>query len=162
MPTPAELTDRFWSALKSDRTVMLGLVGVEDGLSQPMTALVDDDAAPGTIWIFSSVETDLVQEAGARHPALLHFAAKGHGLFATVEGDLVADNDREMIERLWNPFVAAWYQGGKDDPKLQLLRFEPEHAKIWLNESSAFAGLKVLMGRDPKQDYNGKVAEVRL
>ena len=29
-----------------------------------------------------------------------------------------------MIDRLWNPFVAAWFEG-KDDPKLQLLRFDP-------------------------------------
>jgi hypothetical protein len=25
MPTPRELEDKFWSALKSDRTMMLGL-----------------------------------------------------------------------------------------------------------------------------------------
>jgi general stress protein 26 len=67
-----------------------------------------------------------------------------------------------MIDKLWNPFVAAWYEGGKDDPKLQLLRFEPEHAQIWLNENSLFAGLKVLLGRDPKSDYDDKTAEVRL
>jgi general stress protein 26 len=162
MPTPADLTERFWKQLKSDRTVMLGLVGVEDGLSQPMTALVDDEAAPGVIWIFSSIETDLVEATGARHTALMHFADKGHDLFATVEGELIADNDPAMIDKLWNPYVAAWYQDGKRDPKLQLLRFEPEYAKIWLNESSAFAGLKVMMGRDPKKDYDGKIAEVRL
>ena len=30
MPTPREFEDKFWSALKSDRTMMLGLDGVED------------------------------------------------------------------------------------------------------------------------------------
>ena len=38
MPTPRELEDKFWSALKSDRTMMLGLDGVEDGHARPMTA----------------------------------------------------------------------------------------------------------------------------
>ncbi|HEX2559403.1 pyridoxamine 5'-phosphate oxidase family protein [Phenylobacterium sp.] len=161
MADQREITEKFWKAVKSDRTVMLGLVGVEDGMSQPMTALLEDDAG-GPLWIFSSKDTDLVQELGGASPALMHFSSKGHELFATVEGQLIADNDRAAIERLWNPYVAAWYQGGKDDPKLQLLRFEPEHAQIWLNENSLFAGVKTLLGRDPKKDYGDKVAEVRL
>mgnify|MGYP006140606399 CR=1 FL=1 len=45
-----------------------------------------------------------------------------------------------MIDRLWNPFVAAWYQEGKDDPKLALLRLDAERAEIWENGSSLIAG----------------------
>lgn len=161
MADEREITEKFWKAVKSDRTVMLGLVGVEDGRSQPMTALLEDDDG-GPLWIFTAKDTDLVQELGQRAPALIHFASKGHDLFATVEGELVADNDPAAIERLWNPWVAAWYEGGKNDPKLQLLRFEPDQAQIWLNENSLFAGVKTLLGRDPKKDYGDKVAEVRL
>ena len=72
------------------------------------------------------------------------------------------DNDRATIDRLWNPFVAAWFEGGKDDPKLQLIRFDPEAAQIWLNDNSLFAGVKMLFGADPKQEYKDKVAEVDL
>jgi general stress protein 26 len=72
------------------------------------------------------------------------------------------DNDRAVIDRLWNRFVAVWYEGGKDDPKLVLLRFDAEHAEIWLNESSIFTGIKLLMGSDPKKDYKDKMATVSL
>jgi len=161
MTTPAELEAKFWKALKSDRTVMLSLAGVEDGMGQPMTAQIEDDAG-GPIYIFTAKDTDLVQAIGARHAAAINFASKGHELFAAVDGELIADNDRATIDRLWNPFVAAWFEGGKDDPKLQLLRFEPGRAQIWLNEHSLFAGIKMLLGKDPKNDYQDKVAEVRL
>ena len=67
-----------------------------------------------------------------------------------------------MIDQLWNRFVAAWYPGGKDDPKLQLIRLDPEHAKVWLNENSLWAAVKLLLGSDPKRDYKDKVADVRL
>ena len=50
------------------------------------------------------------------------FTSKGHDLFATVHGRLSLDNDRAVIDRLWNCYVAAWYERGKDDPKLALLR----------------------------------------
>ena len=71
-------------------------------------------------------------------------------------------NDPEMIDRLWNRFVAAWYEGGKTDPKLVLLRFDPQEAEIWENASSLVAGLRLLLGADPKEDYEDKVAKVLL
>ncbi len=162
MTDTAEITAKFWKALRSDMTLMLGLVGVEEGHAQPMTAQLDGDEDAGPIWFFTSTETDLVRAMGPSHRAAAQFASKGHEVFASVEGQLVVDNDRAAIDRLWNRFVAAWFEGGKDDPKLQLLRFEPEHAQVWMNEHSLFAGVKVLLGRDPKQDYKDKTAEVEL
>ncbi len=160
MSKEADLAAKFWKSLKSDRTAMVGLVGVEGGRAQPLTALVENDDG-GPIWFFTSSESDLVGQLASPRKALLHFAAKGHDLFASVEGDLAVDTDRATVERLWNPFVAAWFEG-KDDPKIRLLRFDAGDAQIWLNEHSLFAGLKMLLGSDPKRDYADKVAETRL
>lgn len=160
MTTPDDLEKRFWKALKSDRTVMLGLDGVEDGHTRPMTVLCDGDRSP--LWIFTARDNGIVQRLAEGHRAIATFTSKGHDLYATLHGNLVIDNDRAAIDRLWNPFVAAWYEGGKDDPKLVLLRFDAERAEIWRDGSSLVAGVKMLLGVDPKQDYAGKVAEVRL
>ena len=162
MPTPTEIEEKFWKALKSDRTMMLGLVGVDDGLGQPMTATTGDRDGRGPIWVFTAKDTDFCQAMGDRHAAIINFASKGHDVFAAVDGEIVVDNDRATVDRLWNPFVAAWYPGGKDDPNLQLVRFEPTSAQIWLNENSLFAGMKMLLGSDPKKDYADKMTEVRL
>ena len=94
--------------------------------------------------------------------AIATFASKGHDLFATVHGQLSVQNDRVVIDRLWNSFIAAWYEQGKADPKLVLLRLDPERAEIWLNGNSLIAGLRILLGRDPKQDYKENVAKVAL
>ncbi|WP_165188144.1 pyridoxamine 5'-phosphate oxidase family protein [Caulobacter soli] len=160
MSKETELAAKFWKSLKSDRTAMVGLVDVEDGRAQPLTALVENDDR-GPIWFFTSSESDLVAQLTSHRKAILHFASKGHDLFASVEGDLAVDTDRATIDRLWNPFVAAWFEG-KDDPKIRLLRFDAGDAQIWLNENSLFAGLKMLLGSDPKKDYADKVAETRL
>ena len=63
---------------------------------------------------------------------------------------------------MWNRYVAAWFEGGKQDPKLALLRLDPERAEIWMDASSLVAGIKLLLGIDPKKDYRDKVAEVLL
>ena len=160
MASEAEITEKFWKALKSDMTVMLGVQGVEHDKTQPMTAQMLDDAH--YVWFFTTKDNGLVENMRRNDRAIMTFASKGHDLFATVDGRLELDNDRATIDRLWNPFAAAWYEGGKDDPNLQLIRLDPISAQIWLNENSAFAGLKTLLGRDPKKDYQDKVAEVAL
>ncbi|HWT52615.1 MAG TPA: pyridoxamine 5'-phosphate oxidase family protein [Caulobacter sp.] len=161
MSKEAELTAKFWKALKSDRNVMLGLPEIDGGHSQPMSALIDGDHS-GPMWMFTASETDLVQALDTEgRDALMHFASKGHDLFAVVEGRLRIDTDYETVERLWNPFTAAWFEG-KDDPRLRLLRFDPADAQIWLNENSFFAGVRLMLGMDPKEMYRDKVAEVRL
>ena len=160
MTSPKDIEAKFWSALKSDMTLMLGLNGVDDGHARPMTAQVEEKHSP--MWFFTARDNGIVQNLDQGTRAIATFAAKGHGLFATIHGDLKIDNDRAVIDRLWNRFVAVWYEGGKDDPKLVLLRFDAEHAEIWLNESSIFTGIKLLMGSDPKKDYKDKVANVSL
>src|SRR5262245_5295159 len=161
MPTPQELETKLWKALESDRTVMLGLDGAEEGHTRPMTAQVENGRGP--IWFFTSKDNQLVRSLGSGSDrAIATFASKGHDLFASFHGRLSVDNDRATIDRLWNRFVAAWYEGGKDDPKLALLRLDADRAEIWIDASSLVAGVKMLLGVDPKKDYKGKVAEVSL
>jgi hypothetical protein len=97
MTDGATIEAKFWKALKSDMTVMLGVDG--EGDAQPTTAQLDGDEAGGPIWFFTSTEIDLAKAS----------------------------------------------TGGRDDPKLQLLRFDPGKAQIWLNERSLF-------GFKPDQD----------
>jgi general stress protein 26 len=163
MTPETEIEQKFWKALAADRTTMLGFVGDETGHSQPMTAQILHDADErGPIWFFTARDTDLARGLGGERRAMLQFSAKGHELFASVQGELFVDNDRATIDELWNRYVAAWYEGGKDDPKLLLLRFEPDRAQLWLNENSLVAGVKLLLGRDPKQEYQDKVADIHL
>jgi general stress protein 26 len=160
MSDPHDLAESFWRKLEADRTMMLGLDGVEDGHARPMTAQFERDGGP--IWFFCSSDNSLLGLLPINDRAIATFAAKDHALFATVHGRLQLDMDPATIDRLWNRYVAAWFEGGRDDPKLRLLRLDPEQAEIWQNENSLMAGVKMALGIDPKADYRDKVATVDL
>ena len=167
MTNETEIKEKFWKALKSDRTMFLGLAGGDDGHARPMTAQLDDEGQDGDdyhgpIWFFTSTDNHLYQQIMSGSRAMAHFTSKGHDVWATVHGTLSQSHDRTVIDRLWNRFVAAWYEGGKDDPKLALIRLDPENAEIWIDASSVVAGIKMLIGLDPKEDYKDKVAKVAL
>ncbi len=158
MADKREFEAKFWKSIRSDMTVMVGVSGIDP---RPMTAQFDGDRK--TIYFFTASDTELAGKLARARKATLVYASKKHDLFATVHGTLRIDSDRATIDRLWNRFVAAWFEKGKDDPKLRLLRFDPADAQIWLDASSLVAGAKMFMGLgDPKQDYKDSVAKVPL
>jgi general stress protein 26 len=164
--TDSEIRAKFWKALDSDMTMFLGLAEGQDGHARPMTAQLDEllwegDSYRGPIWFFTATDNSLYQQIGANSRAMAHFVSKGHDVWATVHGALSTTQDRATIDRLWNRFVAAWYDG-KEDPKIALIRLDPEDAQIWIDASSLVAGIKMFLGIDPKEDYKDKVAEVTL
>ncbi|MGE0666592.1 MAG: pyridoxamine 5'-phosphate oxidase family protein [Sphingomonadales bacterium] len=160
MTTPKDLEAKFWKALDADRTMMLGLEGRPELAPRPMTGLIEHGHGP--IWFFTARDNAIVEHLGGAAPGFATFVSKGHDLFASVHGMVTVDNDRAVIDRLWNRYVAAWFEGGKDDPSLTLLRFDADRAEIWADASSLVAGIKILLGMDPKKEYRDKVAEVRL
>ena len=156
------LRKAFWEALDDSPFVMLGLEGVEDTQTRPMTAQVDvpedgDKDDGGQIYFFASKTDGVGKAVTANDRAVATFAAKNHGLFAHIHGTLTLSDDRAVIERLWNPFIAAWYKDGKTDPDLQLIKFNTENATIWEAEKSSTlkaTALKALFNVDPGKEHS--------
>ena len=158
------LARKFWKDLDDSPFVMLGLKGVDDDQTRPMTAQVDvpedgDKHDGGQIYFFASKTDGVGKAVSSTSRAVATFVGKGHGLFAHLHGTLVPTDDRAVIDRLWNPFVAAWYKDGKDDPDLQLLRFDTESADVWEATPGATlkaAALKTLFNVDPGKDHKAE------
>ena len=166
MTNETEIKAKFWKTLKSDRTMFLGLANGENGHARPMTAQLDDEGQDGDdyhgpIWFFTSTDNGLYQQINMEARAMAHFVSKDHNVWATVHGMLSTSQDPATIDRLWNRFVAAWYES-KGDPKIALIKLDAESAEIWIDASSVVAGIKMLIGIDPKEDYKDKAAEVAL
>jgi general stress protein 26 len=164
MPDDREIEEKFWTALKDSPFMMLGIEGARDGATQPMTAQLEgEDQSAGRLWFFTAKDHDLIRAMGQSNRAIAAYAAKDHGLFASLRGTLTLINDRDTGDRLWNPVVAQWYEG-KDDPKMVLIRFEVDDAKIWLSDLKGFLRpvLNKLLGRKPEAGEKENVAEVSL
>jgi general stress protein 26 len=157
-----KLEKKLWDELDSSPFVMLGLQGVDDSFTRPMTAQVDDRQ----IYFFASRSEDLVKGLARTNRAIATFASKGHDLFASINGTLTIDNDRAVIDRLWNPIVSSWYKDGKDDPDLALIRFDTKKADVWeaaAGSTLKAAALKMFFNIDPgKEHQSDHRAEVPL
>jgi general stress protein 26 len=83
---------------------------------------------------------------------------------ACIHGALSIDQDRERIDRYWNPVVAAWYPDGKDDPQLTLVRFDGEDGRVWVSDKGVLGfGYQILKANLTKTLPDaGGVADVNL
>ena len=160
MADDAEIESKFWKDLKSSPFVMLGLDGARDGHTQPMAAKTDGDHGP--IWFFTTKDNTLVQAMAQSHRAIATYTGKGHDMFASIHGTLVMDNDPATIDRLWDGHTEAWFDGGKDDPRLCLIRLDTDKAELWKGGSSFGAAVTRLLGKDPKESYKDNIAKVTL
>jgi len=162
--TETKLRNQFWKALEDSPFMMVGLEGVDDDQTRPMTAQVDvsengNKEDGGQIYFFATNSDGVGRNITGAKRAVATFAAKDHGLFAHVLGSLVPSDDRAVIDRLWNPFVAAWYKDGKSDPDLKLLRFETDKATIWeaaKGSTLKAAVLKTLFHVDPVKEHSAE------
>jgi general stress protein 26 len=160
MADDAAIESKFWKELKGSPFVMLGLHGARDGHTQPMAAKFEDDQGP--IWFFTTKDNTLVQAMAEAHRAIATYTSKGHDVFASIHGTLVVDNDPATIDRLWDGHTESWFDGGKDDPRLCLIRLDTDKAELWLGGSSFGAAVTRLLGKDPKETYKDNIAKVTL
>ena len=151
-----DIRKQFWKALADSPHVMIGATREREH-HIPMRAQLDKDAH-SAFWFFTATDNRL---AGGG-PAMAQFASKGHDLFACISGTLRRESDRAVLDRLWNNSIAAWYEGGKDDPGLVLLRFDLDDAEIWTADPGIKGMFKLATGMTMKESDLGRHAEVAL
>jgi general stress protein 26 len=123
---------RLWAEIDKLHTGMLGIVDGEPQHFQPMTAFSDPDN--GRLWFFTRTDTDMARDVAGGRQAMFILQAKDQEMQACIGGELTVRIDRQMLEKFWNPHVAAWYPQGKDDPHLTMLCLACEDARVWISQ----------------------------
>jgi general stress protein 26 len=152
----AEIREHMWKAMAKSPFVMIGLVGSRDH-QEPMTAQLDADAN-GEFWFYCNRDNRIAKGG----EAMAQFVSKGHDIFACIHGTLVEETRPEIIDRYWSNQTEAWFEGGRNDPNLMMLRFELMHAEIWEGDQSLSGKFKMLTGQTIRPDEAGSHAEVAL
>jgi general stress protein 26 len=49
---------------------------------------------------------------------------------------MVQSQDTDKLDELWSPIAAAWFEAGRDDPKVTLLQLTLLEAAVWATTDS--------------------------
>ena len=155
MSDAQSLKHDLWKKMAESPFIMVGLTGSSEH-SEPLTAQLDEDQVD-TLWFFVGKDNRLV--SGGR--AMAQFVSKGHDFFACLAGEVRADKDPMMVDKLWSKQVEAWFPLGKADPNLTLLRFDIADAELWESDISLSGKLKMIFGGTIQPSEEGSHAKVQ-
>lgn len=111
------------------RTVMVTFVTPEGHLHAiPMTAQ-DNKDFDGTVWFIGTKKSELVQYIPDSPQVNLAYHSGEDYISITGTAELVEDSAK--LEELWSSAYNAFFEQGKEDPNVQLIRVECHGAEYW-------------------------------
>ncbi len=150
MTNKLKILKEFWEKLDDSPFVMLGIPS-QAAHSMPMNAVFDDDI-PNTLFFYTSRDNRAFQALPQDNKAMVQFSSKGHDFFACLSGTLSATTDPALIDKFWSNPVEAWYENGKKDPNLVMLRLDLEDAEMWRSDMDVIGMFKLLTGSTIDQE----------
>lgn len=125
--------------------------------SIPMSRQEVDDQ--GNIWFLFSAESDTYKHLQQNKEVSLTFGDIKSYEFLSINGTGEVSRDAARIDKYWNDMIAAWFEKGKEDPNIRILKITPAEAHYWDNKTnklitffkvaaSAVTGSKMDIGRE--------------
>ncbi|WP_417721927.1 pyridoxamine 5'-phosphate oxidase family protein [Salipiger sp.] len=127
-----DLKHAFWKQLADVRA---GLLAADGERPVPMSPTPDEEAT--AIWFITAKGTAADRAATGGGEASFHVADSKAHLYANVFGTLTVVNDGRKLDEIWNAVAAAWFEDGRKDSSIQLVKFTPHEAEVWSGDGGA-------------------------
>jgi len=103
---------------------------------------VTDD---GCCWFLSSTQSDKNRDIASDPRVCLIFSDTSTYSYLHVSGQATIHTDRESVSAHWSALANAWFDG-KDDPRVSVIRVQPEQGRYWETKSGkVVAGIKMAL-----------------
>lgn len=97
--------------------------------SRPMSVQDIDDE--GNLWFISSSDSNKHFEIKQDNQVQLFFSNINSSQYLSVYGYAYIFRDQKKIEELWSPIAKAWFEEGKKNPKVTVIKVAPADAYYW-------------------------------
>lgn len=122
----------LWKLIKGNRFAMLTHRHPNGRLhSHPLTTQ-NRSLEPGDpLYFFVARETELGQRLLADGNVCVSYADPDKDVYISISGMARISENMDTKRRLFNALAKAWFPGGADDPNLELVEVEIQHAEYW-------------------------------
>ncbi|MEO7046824.1 MAG: pyridoxamine 5'-phosphate oxidase family protein [Ferruginibacter sp.] len=162
MESNKEQMDKFKELINEVRTCIFITKSAEGKLrGRPMaTAKVEDD---GSIWFFTNEYSGKVQEISHQNQIFLSYSSPSKNSYVVLTANATLSDDKAKMKELWNPIMKAWFPEGLEDPKILLVKADPEEVEYWDNSSNKIVVLfnmvkAAVTGKGYSEGEHGKLS----
>lgn len=152
-----EHKQKIWKMIKDIKVGMLVTLDNDTLRARPMHLVQNE--YDGTLWFFTRRSAEKVFEAASDHDVCLSFSDQEEGVYVSLSGKANLTDDRELIEKYWNSFIAAWFPEGKNDADVALLEIKVEMGEHWNSKESKAFQLYEITKANLKKDATPNLGE---
>jgi len=120
---------QLWHQLENRRSSMLMIEAAKPAL-QPVSHFADPER--GLVWFICSRDSALVSAFKDVAPARLNFVSNSEDYFASLSGEIEIADDPKQLDHFWSYAADAWFEQGRNDPSVVLLKMTPQKATAWV------------------------------
>jgi len=95
--------------------------------ARPLAVL--DYPFEGTLWFFTQEPSPKTDDV-ANDPQVNVSFTDGKS-YLSIAGTASVERNQTRIDQLWNPMAEAWFDDGREDPSVALLRVDATSAEFW-------------------------------
>ena len=107
------------------------------------------------IWFIGDKTSESVANIKSNPQVNLSYVCQQDKDYVSINGKAELVEDQDKLDELWSPVYNAFYENGKEDPNVQLIKVVPNGAEYWISGNSVVNAVK--MAAAAVQD--GKTAE---
>ena len=160
-PTHEEELETIEKIMKGTRFATVTTHSADGSLYSRPLAVQEEDFS-GTVWFFTADPSPKTEDV--KFDEHVNVAYVDGASCVSLAGTASVSRDQERIDKFWNPFVEAWFPGGKDDPSVALLRVDATSVEYWHVDKPGvvrtFETLRALATKTPPDVGDNRVVEL--
>ncbi|WP_338538996.1 pyridoxamine 5'-phosphate oxidase family protein [Janibacter terrae] len=138
----ADEIDTVTKIMEDTRIAVLTYVEGGRLVSVPMGTQDLDD--PGTVHFITEADSDKMHAIAANPQVNVTYSSSDG--WVSLSGTAARNDDRELLERLWDPSAGAFMEGDADNPANTLLTVTAETARYWATPGSIATVVQMAKG----------------
>ena len=95
------------------------------------------------IWFIGHKPSETVDNIKQNPEVNLAYVTQESDKYLSISGSAELVEDEEKLNELWSVMYNAYFEQGKDDPKVQLIKVVPHGAEYWANGNAITSAVKM-------------------
>ncbi len=138
-----EQMDKIQAMVKDIKYTMMTSRNAEDHLHSCPMNTTETSIGAKEIWFIGHTPSETVDNINKNPEVNLAYVTQDDEKYLSISGTAELVEDKEKLDELWSVMYNAYFEQGKEDPKVQLIKVVPHGAEYWANGNTITSAFKM-------------------
>ena len=138
-----EQMDKIQAMVKDIKYTMMTTRTSEDHLHSCPMNTTETSIGAKEIWFIGHTPSETVENIKTNPEVNLAYVSQDDKNYLSITGTAELVEGKEKLNELWSVMYNAYFEKGKEDPSVQLIKVTPHGAEYWANGNAITSAFKM-------------------